>query len=171
MKFSKAALQYLCVVYVVIKQKNSTKDIIAHAILNSCSQGTFISVDLVDVVSTLDTDGITTFVIVKMLNGKSQLKPKLVDVLAISNSSDQKSWINLPHCHMKKKLPVDLEDIPTPEKLRRWHYLQPLASETVQSPFAHVCAFVGANCLQELEATEFIRSDTGDSYTYKTKLG
>ena len=64
MEFWKATLQYvtktvcastknntqvisMCVVSVVIKHKDSAKEIITHAILNSCSQGMFIVEDLV----------------------------------------------------------------------------------------------------------------------------
>ena len=111
------------VVSVVIKQKTSTKEIITHEVRNTCSQRTFIMVDLV---GALGIDGITTSVMVKMLIGQSRLKSKLVDVSPISHPSDQKFWINLPHCYTKKELPVDLEEILSPEKLRRWHYLQAL---------------------------------------------
>ena len=35
----------------------------------------------------------------------------------------------------------------------------------------HVGVLIGANCVQTLEPSEFTRSKTYDSYTYKTKLG
>ena len=48
----------MCVVPVVIKHKDSTKEIITHTILDSCSQGTFIVEDLVN---GLEIDGIDTY--------------------------------------------------------------------------------------------------------------
>ena len=103
--------------------------------------------------------------------GKSRLKSKLVNRFAVSNPSDKKFWINLPHCYTRKKLPVDPEEIPTPENLQRWKHLQTIASETVQNPSIHVDVLIGANCLPALEPTELIGSEAGDPYAYKTKLG
>ena len=123
-----------------------------------------------DLVNALQIDGIDTSVVVKTLNVQSRLKSRLVTGLAASNPSD-KFWINLLRCYTRKELPVDPEEIPTPEKLRRWHHLQTVASKTVQNPSAHVGVLIGANCLPALKSTEFIRSEAGGPYAYKTKLG
>ena len=64
----------MCVVSVVIKHKDSAKEIITHAILNSCSQGMFIVEDLVNA---LEIDSIDTSVMVKMLNGQKSTKVKI----------------------------------------------------------------------------------------------
>ena len=151
----------MCVVPVVIK--DSPKEIITHAILDSCSQGTFIVEDLVNA---LEIDGIDKSVVVKTLSGQSRLKSKLVNGLAVSNASD-KFWINLPSCYTRKELPVDPEEIPTPEKLRRWHHLQTIASEM---PICTSWCLIVANCLPALEPMEFIRSKAGGPYAYKMKL-
>ena len=158
----------MCVVPVEIKHKDSTKEIITHTILDICSQGTFIVEGLVNA---LEIDGVDTSVVVKTLNSQSRLKSKLVNGLAVSNPSDKKFWINVPRCYTRKELPVDPEEIPTPEKLRRWHYLQTIASETVQNPSVHVGVVIGDNCLPALVPTEFIRSEADGPYAYKTKLG
>ena len=149
------------VVPVIIKHKGSTKEIITQALLDSCSQGAFIIEELVNV---LEIDGIDTSVVVKMLNGQTRLKSKLINGLAVSNASDKKFWIKLPHCYTRKELPVNPEEIATPEKLRRWHYLQAIASETVQNPSVHVGVLIGANCLLALEPTEFTGSKAGGTY-------
>ena len=117
---SKISAQMIrCLSYVapvVIKPKEFPKEIITHAILDSCSQGTFIVEDLVNA---LEIDGIDTSVVAKTLNGQIRLKSKLVNGLVVSNPSDKKFSINLPRCYTRKELPVDPEEIPTPEKLRR----------------------------------------------------
>ena len=114
-KFSAQVIS-MCVVPVVIKHNDSTKETITHTILDSCSQSTFIVEDLVNA---HEIDGIDTSVMVKTLNEQSRLKSKLVNGLPVSNPSDKKFWINLPRCYTRKELPVDPEEIPTPEKLRR----------------------------------------------------
>ena len=124
-----------------------------------------------DLVEVLGIKGIETSVLVKTLNGESKIKLTLVDGLVVSNLSDQQLQITLPHCYTKKELPVDPEEIPTPDKLRRWHYLQAIASEIMQNPSVHVIVQIGANCLQAVEPTQIIKSEAGGPYTYKTKLG
>ena len=88
----------------------------------------------------------------------------------MSNTSDKKFWINLPRCYKRKYFRVDPEESLTPEKLRRWQYLQTIASETVQNPPVHVGALIGATCLPALEPTEFVGSEAGSPYACKTKL-
>ena len=60
-KFSTQVIS-MSVVPVIIEHKDSTKEIITHTILDSCSQGTFIVEDLVNA---LEIDGIDTSVVVK----------------------------------------------------------------------------------------------------------
>ena len=57
----------VCVVPVVIKRKESAKEIRSDTILDSSSQGTFFVEELVNA---LEIDGIDTSVVVKTLNGK-----------------------------------------------------------------------------------------------------
>ena len=75
------------------------------------------------------------------------------------------------HCYTRKELPLDLEEILTPDKLQRWHYLQAIASEILQNSSFHVNVLIGPNCLQALEPTQIIRSEVAGPYKFKTKLG
>ena len=113
----------------------------------------------------LEIDGIDTFLVVKALNGQSQLKTKVVNELAVSNPSDKKFLINFPHFYTKKELPVHPEEIPMSQKLNSWHYLHTLMTESVQNPSIYVGVLIGATCLPALEPTEFIRSESGGPYT------
>ena len=79
--------------------------------------------------------------------------------------------MKLPLFYTRKELAVDPEEIPTPEKLRRWHYIGAITSEAVQNPSMHVGVIIGADFLQALEPMEFIRSEAGGPYAFKTKLG
>ena len=103
----------MCVVPVIVKHVDSPKEIVTQAILDSCSQGTFVVEDLVEV---LGIKGIETSVVVKTLSGESKIKSTLVNGLVVSNPSDQQPWITLLVCYIRKELPVDLEEIPTPDK-------------------------------------------------------
>ena len=127
-----------------------------------------------DLVEVLGIKGIQTSVVVKTLNGESKIK-STVDGLVVSSLSDQQSWITLSCCYTKKELSVDPEEIPTPDNLKRWHYLPAIVSEIVQNPSVHVGVLIGVNCLQALEPTQIItthiiNSEAGGPYVYKSKF-
>ena len=42
-----------------------------------------------------------------------------INGLVVSNPSHQQSWVTLSRCYTRKELPVDPEEIPTPDKLKR----------------------------------------------------
>ena len=90
--------------------------------------------------------------------------------MVVSSLSDQQSWITLSCCYTKKELSVDPEEIPTPDNLKRWHYLPAIVSEIVQNPSVHVGVLIGVNYLQALEPTQIINSEAGGPYVYKSKF-
>ena len=76
----------MCVVPVIIKHMDSPKEIEIYAVLDSCSKGTFVVEDLVEV---LRIKGIETSVVVKTLYGESKIESTLVDGLVLSNRLDR----------------------------------------------------------------------------------
>ena len=73
-------------------------------------------------------------------------------------------WIDLP-------LPVDDEDVATPEKIKRWKYLERIAGEITQGQCISIGLLIGGNCSKALEPLEVIASDQGGPYAFKTLLG
>ena len=147
--------------------QDSTKEIINRAILDSCREILSLVEDLVNA---LEIDGVETSVMVKTLNEQSWLKSKLVNGLALSNPSSKNFSINLPCCYTRKELSIDPEEIPAPKKLRRWQYLQTIASETVQNPSVHADILIRANCLPALETMELIGSKADGPMLIKQNL-
>ena len=84
--------------------------------LDCYSQGTFISTDLA---RKLKAEGVQTTIKIKALNGEESQETEAVSGLKISKSSGQKMWIDLPVTYTKEDLPVDDEDLATPEKIRK----------------------------------------------------
>ena len=78
---------------VIIKHIDSLKEIVTHAILDSCSQGTFVVEDLVELLAIKGTE---TSVVVKILNGESKIKSALGNGLLVSNPSDQVLYYSSP---------------------------------------------------------------------------
>ena len=119
----------MCVVPVKVKCSNSKKEFRTHAMLDCCSQGTFISTDLA---RKLKAEGVQTTIKIKTLNGEESQETEAVSGLKVSKSSGQRMWIDLPVTYTKEDLPVDDEDVATPEKIRKWKYLERIAGEITQ---------------------------------------
>ena len=47
---------------------------------------------------------------------------KRLKVAQIGNG-DNKCWIDLPKCFTRDSLPVDSEEIVTPDQIKKWEYL------------------------------------------------
>ena len=125
----KSKVVNMCVVPVKAKCSNSKREFRTHAMFDCCNQGTFISTDLA---RNLKAEGVQTTIKIKTLNGEESQETEAVSGLKVSKSSGERMWINLPVTYAKEDLPVDDEDVATPEKIRKWKYLERIASEITQ---------------------------------------
>ena len=73
--------------------------------------------------------------------------------------------------HARKDLPVDKEEIETPEKIHEWEYLKLIIKEIVQNDDVCIGLLIGANCMKALEPMQVIASENGGPYSYRTRLG
>ena len=64
----------------------------------------------------------------------------------------------------QKNLPVDKEEITTPEKITKWEYLKPVTNEIVHNDDVCIGLLIGANCVKALEPMQVIASE-------RTRLG
>ena len=137
--------------------------------LYCCSQGTFISTHLV---RKLKAEGVQTTITIKTLNGEESQETEAVSGLKVSKSSGQRTWTDLPVTYTKEDLPVDDEDVATPEKIRKWKYLERIAGEITQGQGISIgLLLIGGNCSKALEPLEVIPSEQGGPYAFKTLLG
>ena len=132
--------------------------------LDNCSQGCFVNFSLV---KNLRIKGRKTSVSVKTLTGERIHISFAVDGLKVSRTSglDFES-INIPNVD----LPVDSSKIATPEKIKKWNYLQEV-SEINQGDDVKVEPLIGVNCPRALEPVQAIASRDGGPYAMKTVLG
>ena len=80
-------------------------------------------------------------------------------------------WIDLPVTYTKEDLPVNDEDVATAEKIKRWKYLERIASEITQGQFISIGLLIGGNCTNALEPLEVISSEQGSPHVFQTLLG
>ena len=160
----------LSVIPVRLCVKDGNQELIVYAMLDNCSQGTFIHEDIVDA---LKVKGVKTTVTVKTMTGEDTEESISLDNLTVSGLGPAEiKTITLPKTYSRKGLPIQREWIPTPDKLRHWSYLaeimKDLHKEDSEIPIG---LLIGANCPLALEPHEVISSQDGGPYAFRSCLG
>ena len=132
----------MCVVPVKVKCSNSKKEFRAHVMLDCWSQGTFINTDLA---RKSKAEGVQTTNKIKTLDGEESQETEAVSGLKVSKSSGERMWIDLPVTYTKEDLHVDGEDVATPEKIKRWKYLERIADEITPGQCISIGLLIGGN--------------------------
>ena len=122
----------MCMVPVNLTYGCSGKTVKTHALLDSCSQGTFM---LEKLLQDLGVNGQKTSITIKTVNDEVNNKTTLVEGLKVSSSKDEDGeWIELPKTftkkHQKKKISQQdmkfMEILDEGTKLKDGHYQIPL---------------------------------------------
>ena len=136
----------MCVVPIKISHQNCKKTIRTYAMLDNCSQGSFIKQDLL---KRLGVDGQKLSLNLKTLTGEKSEETLMVDNLKVAGVNKMNNdWISLPKVYSKKTLPVEKDDVATPEKVSKWKYLDSVKSEIIQTDDIEIGMLIGANCIK-----------------------
>lgn len=159
----------MCIVPVIIRHSDAKSDVLTYALLDSCSQGTFIDQSLLQVLYfKCDKINIT----VKTLNSSASDSPSVVKGLLVRGLNSKTSeWHELPVTYSRSGLPVEKEEIPTPEKLKSGPHLSNVARELFSLSSFHVGPLIGSNAPKLIEPIELVPSLDGGPYAFKTRLG
>ena len=158
----------MCVVPIKVQHGNSGEVLETHALLDSCSQGTFI---LETLINNLGVKGQKTSIIIKTLNGEVTNKAMVVKGLKVTcGNDDSYDWLELPDTYTKKYLPADKEDVATPSKLKQWNHLESIVGKINQKEDISVGLLIGENCAKALEPIDIMPSKNDGPYVFKTKL-
>ena len=169
---------HLPIVPVIIHHKNNpNQSIKVYAILDDCSEGTFIKSSVLS--SLLDVPVREEEISVTTVGGTEYIQCSAVDglvVAAIPEHSEKyqstQSTLSLPTCYTQEKLPVESENIPSPESLSAWPYLASIASSMYrQDRSVPVGLLIGNNCLKALEPHEVIPSQGDGPFALRSCLG
>ena len=160
----------MSVVSVKLVHENFNKVISTHALLDNCSQGTFLMKSTVD---TMVIDGTPTSITINMLNGNVTNASVAVEGLKVCGvaPSGKKRSVKIPKSFSRDELQVDAKDITTPEKIGKWEYLDKIVQEISQSSDVEIGVLIGANCSKALEPNKIIPSRNGGLYAFRTILG
>ena len=165
--YTGAEVVSMCVVPIKIKHGSSAV-LKTHALLDSCSQGTFIDEKLLE---DLKVTGRNTNITVKTLNGEKTERSMMIEGLEVANvSKGKEKWLNLPKTYARKKLSIENEML-SPEQISKWKYLDAIKGEVCTKRNTKIGVLIGANCSKALEPEKVISSQNGGPYAFKTMLG
>ena len=80
-------------------------------------------------------------------------------------------WQKMPKLYLREQIPVDLAEIASSEKLKKWRYLDSIAKNLASNDKVSVDLLICANCIQVLELISVISSQDGGPYALQTILG
>ena len=166
----------MCVTPVILYHRtNPSKRLTVYALLDDCSQGTFIHENtLHDLGVTCSQDAVIR---INTLNGERQEKTTSIDGLVVESIPKHAAHygdftLDLPRTYSQPNLAVDSEEIPTPSKISPWAYLHHLQDKIVDyDPAVTIGLMIGANCPKAVESLEVIRSESGGPYAKRSPLG
>ena len=124
-----------------------------------------------EIIEALGITGAEARVTVKTLNGEISQMTTVVENLKVAGPLGKPKWIKLPRAYTEQELPVDEQEIATPEKVKRWNYLEGIANEICSNTDISVRLLIGANCAEALEPKEVISCRKSGPYVVKTIFG
>ena len=118
----------ICILPIDIYCDKTKSQVQTYAMLDNCSQGTFIKESLINDLKTLK---LATSITVKTFNGKETVKTKAIKDLKVAQigNGDKNCWIDLAKCFTRDSLPVDSEDIFIPDQIKKWEYLDGIVTD------------------------------------------
>ena len=166
----------MCVVPVELWHKDCPdKKVLSYALLDDCSQGTFIHTEVLESLSIQDTQ--PSSLSVTTLNGTHQDSSVKVEGLVVRCvSSHAKCYtpyeLPLPSAFSRPALAVEKDEIPTPSKIECWPHMHSLRDKISEyDPSIPIGLMIGGNCPKALEPMEVIHSIGEGPFAKRTRLG
>ena len=167
----------MCVIPVRLRHKDHpNENLLVYALLDECSQGTFISEDVLmrfdAAAKTARTLGTHT------LHGMETIECLTASGFSVTCSTKHASVnqvedcsVQLPVVYSQKELPFDRNDVPSEEYLAQWDHLSRVNESLREQGDIPVGLLIGRNCPLSLEPLEVIPSQGPSPYAYRTRLG
>lgn len=171
----------LCIVPVRLSHpKCPGKEIEVYAMLDFCSNGTFMDEDLLkDFEDSLEEEEKrqTTIRITTATNQEGKISESVaVTGLVVKSGYEEEGKhgpvnINLPVTYTKQELPMDKEDVLKSETVKKWEYLKPLWDAIPKVKDIPFGLLIGNNCPKALEPMQVISSEGQGPFAQRTRLG
>ncbi|XP_066932171.1 uncharacterized protein [Clytia hemisphaerica] len=159
----------MCVVPVILRHELSKSGIVTFAVLDNCSQASFISEDILSMLS-IPTER-TDLTVDTITSCKTEACHVVSGLKVKGLHAGDGSWTSLPKLFSKSYIPVDQSEIPTSKSIQAWPYLKSIEPEFPNTASLKIGILVGGNCPKAIEPVKTIASQDDGPFAYKTKLG
>ena len=154
----------LSIVPVKVKVKGSSKKVLTYAFLDSGSNTSFCTEDLLRKLGTKGKK--TSLSLTTMQTSNQSIECSLVN-LEVSDLSEQ-NLIELPMVYSTPSLPVSTDTVGTQEDVNRWPHLKGVEMQDIKS---EVGLLIGSDAPQVLQPKEFRKSKDGGPFATRTIFG
>ena len=167
----------MCVIQVRLGHEGMPgRERLVYAVLDNCSKACFIREDLVEEMRLPIAR--STSLKVKTMIGVKKETSSVIGGLTVRGTEEHllsypnSTVIQLPECFAKPEIPIDEDEIPTPERLRPWKHLHSIINKIPNyNPSIPVALLIGGNCAQALDPYENIHCVDGGPYAFRSQLG
>ncbi|XP_062421503.1 uncharacterized protein LOC134132867 [Pungitius pungitius] len=148
--------------------KDSNKEVLVYALLDSQSDSSFI---LEEVANVLDTDMEPVNLKLSTMSSKGTIVPckRLKDLQIRGLFSSKK--ITVPTIYSREFIPANRTHIPTQETAKAWPHLQHLAEHIAPPKECEIGLLIGYNCPQALMPRAVVCGEDDQPFAQKTDLG
>ena len=157
----------MCIVPVFLTHPKSKREVKTFALLDACSQGSFIDEALL---KTFCSDFIETNITIKTINGCCAEDVKKVEGLLVRNVNN-KDWSKLSTVYTREDLDIDGDVRLSSESIENWPYLSKISDQISECFGGKVGILIGSNCPKLIEPIRVIPSENKGPYAFETKLG
>ena len=145
-----------------------------YALLDECSEGTFVSQNLLDVLPL--AQGCKADLTLETLCGTKSVSTMSVQDLVVSCGelhAEKYSAVplNLPTTFLQESIPLEMNCSSYIDAIERWPHLRKLSGQLQSPKNGHVGLLIGANVPKALEPQEIITGNGNSPYAKRTALG
>ena len=164
----------MAIVPVELWHKEHGSKVTVYALLDACSQGTFLRDDMMHSMGLSHRE---TTIKVETAIGDIHTGAYAVEGLVVkgipSFAAHYKTGeVELPCTYTRPSLAMGENEIPTPEKIAPWKYLEVIADRIPDyDPTIPFALMIGANCPKATEPLETVPSQQNGPYAQRTVLG
>ena len=146
---------YHAILPVKVRQKGSNKSITTYAFYDNGSGGSFMSENLQN---HLGVKGVHTALQLGTMHGQSYVKSNVLTDLIVTDLND-KNPVEINKLFTRKFIPVEHNQIPTPEIVYNWNHLEKVGMEIPSyQPDLEIGLLIGNNCISGHEPLQVIPS-------------
>ena len=164
-----------CIVPVRLRHESwGDKEIEVYALLDECSDGTFISETILHEFD--DSVKRNTTVEVDTINMKNEIEAVAIRNLIVRGSKELETAygleeIKLPETFSQGRIPMDKADILRAGDVEKWDYLKEVARDLPSAKNIPFGLLIGNNCPKALEPLKVIASRNSGPYATRSRLG